>query len=96
MKEKLEQLLETIGYAEDVSESDVLFKKAVGQALRLEVVTLVEVAKGLRVSLPAVNMWCMGHDLPHPAIRLPMLRWLKKKTEEKLYQTVLSAKTNPR
>lgn len=86
MEEQLLRLLETINRAEQNPEDERLFQESVGRALRLEVVDLLDAAKGLRVSLPTVNRWCMGFSAPHRVGRPAVLRWLKEKTQEKLSQ----------
>ena len=84
MKEKLEQLLETIKRAEQDPNDDALFREVVDRTLRLGVVDLLDAATGLCVSLPTVNRWCMGQSAPHPLARPSVYQWLKKKIEEKL------------
>lgn len=84
MHEPLVRLLETIDRASAKPEDDALFQEVVGSMFKLEVVTLIEAARELRVSLPTLNRWAMGQSAPHPSGRPSVYRWSKERVEQKM------------
>ncbi len=64
--------------------ADEEFRDTFRQALNLLELSDQDVADGLLVSRPTVNRWRSGKNLPHHALRKPILRWCEKLVVQKL------------
>lgn len=69
MNDELKGLLGVIRRSLDDPDNVELFQKAVSGALKLDVVDVLDMARGLRASLPMVNRWAMWQSAPHPFVR---------------------------
>jgi DNA-binding transcriptional regulator YiaG len=63
---------------------DLAFFEALAHALRTLELSDQDVADGLLVSRPTVNRWKNNKNLPHPALRKPVLGWLMEQTNKRL------------
>jgi len=51
-----------------------------------------EIADGLSVSRPTVNRWTNGRNLPHNAMRKPILTWIEQQLAAKIKKLKASAR----
>lgn len=63
---------------------DLAFYEALTHALRTLELSDQDVADGLLVSRPTVNRWKNNKNLPHSALRKPILSWFMEQTNKKL------------
>lgn len=73
--EELEAALE----AADVQDH-ALFASLLSDAISLLNLQLKDVAEQFAVSPASVTRWRQGRNAPHPALRRPIYRWLKRRT----------------
>ncbi len=45
-------------------------------------VTEAEISDALHVSLPTVARWLQGKNLPHGAMRMPLMRFMERRNEK--------------
>jgi DNA-binding transcriptional regulator YiaG len=66
------------------TKQDHAFLEALCRAIRLLELSDQEIADGLLVSRPTVNRWKNGKNLPHQALRKPILRWCSEQSARKV------------
>lgn len=80
----LTHLLKDIDVAIMHPDSKESFRECMTWGFKLGVFTVDSAANELRVARPTVYRWCHGESAPHPITRTSVMRWLKKRVEEKL------------
>ncbi len=84
MKEKLNQLLETIAKAEADVENRKLFQAVVSQCLASGMFALSELADEFSCSCPTIQRWSDGESACHPVGRPSVYRLIKEKVKAKM------------
>jgi transcriptional regulator with XRE-family HTH domain len=65
-------------------DNDTRFQLVLSRAQHLFEMSDAELAAELLVSRPTVNRWLNGRNLPHRAMRRPILDWIAKRASQKL------------
>lgn len=65
-------------------DNDTRFSLLISRARLLFEMSDAELATELLVSRPTVNRWINGRNLPHRAMRRPILDWIAKRASQKL------------
>jgi DNA-binding transcriptional regulator YiaG len=76
----------------DVKEDEV-FQRTLCRAQELLELSDQEMADALLVSRPTVNRWIRGKNLPHGALRKPILVWIVTQISKRLRRVEASAKS---
>jgi len=81
----MKELEKFAGYAKTLKmEDDVEFKNFIAQSLGILELSDREFADSLSVSRPTVNRWSNGRNLPHIALRRPIISSVLARVERKI------------